>query len=107
MYLYKEDIELCKLKTEISKFEFHSVNRWYDDIKHNGIKNYLLVNNKNIIRLGGTRYFILKLLKTKNYTKIPCIIFSKEKIKNKKQINIKLVSKLTGLHYEKIFRSIR
>ena len=66
-----------------------------------------LVNNKNIIRLGGTRYFILKLLKTKNYTKIPCIIFSKEKIKNKKQINIKLVSKLTGLHYEKIFRSIR
>ena len=107
MYFYKENIELYKLKAENSKFEFHAVNRWYEDIKNHGIKNHLIINDKNIIRLGGTRYFILKLLKTKNYTKIPCIIFSKEKIKNKKQINIKLVSKLTGLHYEKIFRSIR
>ena len=60
MYFYKENIELYKLKAENSKFEFHAVNRWYEDIKNHGIKNHLIINNKNIIRLGGTRYFILK-----------------------------------------------
>ena len=68
MYFYKENIELHKLKAENSKFEFHAVNRWYEDIKNHGIKNHLIINDKNIIKLGGTRYFILKLLKTNN----PC-----------------------------------
>ena len=55
MYFYKENIELYKLKAENSKFEFHAVNRWYEDIKNHGIKNHLIINDKNIIRLGGTR----------------------------------------------------
>ena len=107
MYFYKENIELYKLKAENSKFEFHAVNRWYEDIKNHGIKNHLIINDKNIIRLGGTRYFILRLLKTKKCTKIPCIIYSDIKITDKKEISVKLVSKLTNLTVKEIFRSIQ
>ena len=107
MHFYKENIELHKLKAENSKFEFHAVNKWYEDIKNHGIKNHLIINDKNIIILGGTRYFILRLLKTKKCTKIPCIIYSDIKITNKKEISIKLVSKLTNLTVKQIFRSIQ
>ncbi len=104
MHFYKENIEFYKLKPRQSNF---SIKNLYDDIKQNGIKNHLLVNNKNVIQLGGTRYFILRLLKTKKCTKIPCIIYSDIKITNKKEISIKLVSKLTNLTVKQIFRSIQ
>ena len=106
MYFYKENIELHKLKAENSKFEFHAVNKWYEDIKNHGIKNHLIINDKNIIILGGTRYFILKLLKTNNYTKIPCIIYSNYILNSKKQITINTVSQLTGLTKKQIFRAL-
>ena len=49
MYFYKENIELHKLKAENSKFEFHAVNRWYEDIKNHGIKNHLIISIGSII----------------------------------------------------------
>ena len=106
MHFYKENIEFYKLKPRQSNFSIIRIKNLYDDIKQNGIKNHLLVNNKNVIQLGGTRYFILKLLKTNNYTKIPCIIYSNYIINNKKQITIDTVSQLTGLTTKQIFRAI-
>ena len=55
-----------------------------------------------MIQIGGMRYFILKLLNTKNYTKIPCIVYSNEKINNKNEINLELVCKLTNKTKEQI-----
>jgi|TARA_A100001201_G_scaffold31117_2_gene33619 hypothetical protein len=46
MHFYKENIEFYKLKPRQSNF---SIKNLYDDIKQNGIKNHLLVNNKNVI----------------------------------------------------------
>ena len=107
MHFYKENIEFYKLKPRQSNFSIIRIKNLYDDIKQNGIKNHLLVNDKNVIQLGGTRYFILRLLKIKKCTKIPCIIYSDIKITDKKEISVELVSKLTNLTVKQIFRSIQ
>tara|TARA_A100001391_G_C4867614_1_gene224353 strand:- start:57 stop:206 length:150 start_codon:yes stop_codon:yes gene_type:complete len=49
MHFYKENIEFYKLKPRQSNFSIIRIKNLYDDIKQNGIKNHLLVNNKNVI----------------------------------------------------------
>ena len=53
MYFYKENIELYKLKAENSKFEFHAVNRWYEDIKNHGINNKKQITIDTVSQLTG------------------------------------------------------
>ena len=106
MYFYKEKIEFKKLSCPYKEYNFNLVKDYYFDIKNNGMKDNLLINKKYMIQIGGMRYFILKLLNTKNYTKIPCIVYSNEKINNKNEINLELVCKLTNKTKEQIIRSI-